>query len=381
MLLLLTLGMLVYGQKLTLNQQEFELTNVTGSIIDFQGEKVLKIERDLKALPFDEKRLEATVDDRHFAKLMNLDFEDGTIEVKMYSQIQDPVPNNYKQAQGFIGVYFRVDEKNENYESIYLRPKVGRSDNQLFRNHTVQYFSYPDYKFETLRKKAPGKYEGSAPVNIKEWITMRIEVRGKKAEMFINDAKYSTFVVDSMLGKTTHGAVGLYVDMGTIGYFKDLKITPMQNPINDLVKEWERAKAYTQEYLDAMPESGYALKPTPEMRSFAEQMLHLTDANYGFISAASGEKSPVGFGESEKTSDKSKANVTKLVLAGYDFVLNSIKKMTPAQLAENVKLFSRFDMSKGTAITKCFEHQTHHRGQTTVYIRLAGAKPPQEKLF
>jgi uncharacterized damage-inducible protein DinB len=33
------------------------------------------------------------------------------------------------------------------------------------------------------------------------------------------------------------------------------------------------------------------------------------------------------------------------------------------------------------AITKAFEHQTHHRGQTTVYIRLAGAKPPQEKLF
>lgn len=380
-ILLLNLGMLVYGQKLTLNQQEFELINVTGSIIDFQGEKVLKIERDLKALPFDEKRLEATVDDRHFAKLLNLDFEDGTIEVKMYSQIQDPVPNNFKQAQGFIGMYFRVDEKSENYESIYLRPKVGRSDNQLFRNHAVQYFSYPGNKFEALRKKAPGKYEGSAPVNINEWITMRIEVRCKKAEMFINDAKYSNFVVDSMLGKTNHGAIGLYVDIGTTGYFKDLKITPLQKPINDLVKEWERAKAYTKEYLDVMPESGYALKPTPEMRSFAEQMLHLTDANYSFAAAASSEKSPVGQGESEKITDKSKENVTKLVLAGYDFVINSVKKMTPAQLNESVKLFGRFDMSKGTAIAKCFEHQTHHRGQTTVYIRLAGAKPPQERLF
>ena len=30
---------------------------------------------------------------------------------------------------------------------------------------------------------------------------------------------------------------------------------------------------------------------------------------------------------------------------------------------------------------KCFEHQTHHRGQTTVYIRLAGGTPPAEKLF
>ena len=154
-----------------------------------------------------------------------------------------------------------------------------------------------------------------------------------------------------------------------------------QSSVNDMVKEWERAKAYTKEYLDTMPEAGYGLKPTPEMRSFAEQMLHLTDANYGFASSASGEQSPVGRGESEKSADKSKANVTKLVMAGYDFVINSLKKMTPAQLNENVKIFGRFDMTKGMAFAKCFEHQTHHRGQTTVYIRLAGAKPPQEKLF
>lgn len=154
-----------------------------------------------------------------------------------------------------------------------------------------------------------------------------------------------------------------------------------QSPIDDMIKDWERAKAYTKEYLDAMPAEGYALKPTPEMRSFAQQMLHLTDGNYGFASAATGAASPVGMGESEKTTDLSKENVTKLVMAGYDFVINSIKTMNPAQLGAPTKLFGRFEMSKGKALEKCFEHQTHHRGQTTVYIRLAGATPPQEKLF
>ncbi|HEX8060119.1 MAG TPA: DinB family protein [Cyclobacteriaceae bacterium] len=149
----------------------------------------------------------------------------------------------------------------------------------------------------------------------------------------------------------------------------------------DMIKEWERAKAYTKEYLDAMPEEGYALKPTPEMRSFAEQMLHLTDANYGFASAASGQTSPVGRGESEKTADKSKANTTKLVMAGYDYVIAALKKVTDAQMSEQVKLFDRFEMTKGMAFAKVFEHQTHHRGQCTVYIRLAKATPPQEKLF
>lgn len=376
--LVLTLfACMAFAQRLTLHQQEFDLRNVTGSILEFQGEKVLKIERDLKAIPFDVNRLESTVDEPHYARLANLDFENGTIEVKMYSQIQDPSP--FQFAQGFIGLIFRADENDKAFESIYLRPKVGRSDNQLARNHTVQYFAYPDNKFETLRKKALGKYEGSAPVNINEWITMRIEIRGNRAEMFINDAKYSDFVVDSTLGKRTRGAIGLFVDIGTIGYFKDLKITP--DPVTDIVKEWERARAYTKEYLDAMPEKSYSLKPVKNMRSFAEQMLHLADGNYSFAAAATGQKSPVGFGELEKSSDKSKAAVTKQVLASYDFIIEHVNKMTPTQLKEAVKLFGQFDMTKEKALLKCFEHQTHHRGQTTVYLRLAGATPPQEKLF
>jgi uncharacterized damage-inducible protein DinB len=150
--------------------------------------------------------------------------------------------------------------------------------------------------------------------------------------------------------------------------------------MDDMVKDWERAKAYTKEYLDAMPESGYALKPTAQMRSFAEQMLHLTNANYAFASSATGEKSPMAE-DLEKVADKSKANVTKLVMDGYDFVISSIKKANPAQLGDKIKMFGRFEMTKRAALDKCFEHQTHHRGQTTVYIRLAGGTPPQEKLF
>ena len=213
-----------YSQKLTLGKQTFELHNVTGSIIDFQGKKVLKIERDLKALPFDANRLEATVDEPHYARLVGLDdFENGTIEVKMYSQIQNPSP--YPPAAGFIGLYFRIKEDDSAWESIYLRPKVGRINNQMARNHAVQYFSYPDFKFQTLRDKFPaGSYEGSAPVALNEWITMRLEINGETAEMFINDMKYSSFIVNKMLGKNKKGYVGLYVDIATMGYFKDLKV-------------------------------------------------------------------------------------------------------------------------------------------------------------
>ena len=154
-----------------------------------------------------------------------------------------------------------------------------------------------------------------------------------------------------------------------------------QTSAADMIKDWERAKAYTKEYLDAMPESKYGLKPTPEMRSFAEQMLHLNDANYAFTASAVGVKVPEGLGETEKINDKSKENVTKLVLAGYDYVIENARKMTAQQLSNNVKVFGQFEMTSGVALFKAFEHQTHHRGQTTVYLRLAGVVPPQEMLF
>jgi hypothetical protein len=232
LLILATFSGYSQNQQIKLKKQTFELHNVIGSVVDFQGKKVLKIERDLKSLPFDANRLEATVDEKHYARLVGLDdFENGTIEVKMYSQIQNPSP--YPPAAGFIGLYYRIKEDDSEFESIYLRPKVGRINNQMARNHAVQYFSYPDFKFQTLRDKFPaGSFEGSAPVMLNEWITMRLEINGETAEMFINDLKYSSFIVNKMLGKNKKGYVGLYVDIATTGYFKDLKVTKKELKVN-----------------------------------------------------------------------------------------------------------------------------------------------------
>jgi len=213
----------VWSQKIQFENQQFEPHWVRAAVVQFNGEKVLKVERDLTALAFDSTRLSATVDEPTYVKLIPSDFKNGTIEVKMLSQIQNPSP--FQNARGFIGVAFRISENDSAYESIYLRPILGRSNNQLSRNHTVQYYSYPHYKFDRLRKEAEGMYETAAPININEWITMRIEVYGEKTEVFINEAKYSTMIINKMKGQNTHGAVALWVDIGTIGYFKDLKIT------------------------------------------------------------------------------------------------------------------------------------------------------------
>jgi uncharacterized damage-inducible protein DinB len=154
------------------------------------------------------------------------------------------------------------------------------------------------------------------------------------------------------------------------------------DPVATLVADWTRARDYTKEYLDAMPEEGVSFKPTPDIRSFAEQMLHLANANFAFASTATGAANPQQGKNLEKMDEyKTKAGLTKIVIESYDFVINSVKGMDAKKMDEPVKLFGRFDATRGSALDKAFEHQTHHRGQTTIYLRLKNVKPPAEKLF
>ena len=152
--------------------------------------------------------------------------------------------------------------------------------------------------------------------------------------------------------------------------------------IDQMVADWERAKNYTKAYLDASTDEVINFKPTAETRTFGQQMLHLAEANYGMSSVATGKTNPINWGDLEK-SDKynTKAALTKAVMDSYDFVIAGAKEMNEQKMTEQVKLFEKFDMSREVAMNKVFEHQTHHRGQTTIYLRLKGIKPPQEMLF
>ncbi len=110
------------------------------------------------------------------------------------------------------------------------------------------------------------------------------------------------------------------------------------NSKDQMIADWQRAKEYTKKYLDAMPEDGYAYKPTPEMRTFAAQMLHLTDGNYGLAGAAIGKPNPLGKVSAEKTIPQTKDATTKAVMDSYDYVISALQGMTVEQLQETVKV-------------------------------------------
>lgn len=174
-----------------------------------------------------------------------------------------------------------------------------------------------------------------------------------------------------------------FVTLLTLSSFHPINESAPDPKTAVMLADWERAKAYTLEYLSACNDEVIGFKPTPEMRTFANQMLHIAEANYGFASTASGKASPITFGELEKAADKYKTKdaLTKVVMDSYDFVITALKDTDESKMGELVKMFNRFEMTRAVAFQKAFEHQTHHRGQTTVYLRLKGVQPPNEKLF
>lgn len=203
----------LYAQKIDLSQAELEPVGVSMEIVNYRGQKSVKVIKspDIKG-----------PDQPTFVKITGSDFKNGVIEARVLSDIAKDAP---AMARGFIGVAFRINEDNSKFEGMYLRPKNARSANQLRRNHSVQYFSYPGNSFRVLRKKSPGKYESYEDLSIGKWIKIKIEVKDAQAKLFIDDDEHPCLIVNDLKhGANTHGTVGFWVDGGTEGYFRDLVI-------------------------------------------------------------------------------------------------------------------------------------------------------------
>ncbi|HVV06318.1 MAG TPA: DinB family protein [Puia sp.] len=150
---------------------------------------------------------------------------------------------------------------------------------------------------------------------------------------------------------------------------------------NQFIKDWERSKAYTEEYLNTMPADKYSFKAVDSIRSFAQQMLHLASGNAFLMNLATGAKPPFDArGLEGRASAQTKDSVTYYVDASYDYAIKAVKDLDDSKLGETVSAMGR-QGTRFALLIKALEHQAHHRGQTTIYIRLQGIRPPNERLF
>lgn len=161
--------------------------------VEYKGKKAIKISEDGQVPT-----------GGAYAIVKGPEFRNG-IEVELAGQ---PAANAGEGARGFIGVAFRL--RDNKFEYIYLRPTNGRAEDQVRRNHSTQYSSFPDFHFTRSRKEA----------------RVRITVQGTAARLFVRGATQPAVIVSDLKLGDSSGAVGLWIGPGTEGFFTGLSVKP-----------------------------------------------------------------------------------------------------------------------------------------------------------
>jgi uncharacterized damage-inducible protein DinB len=144
------------------------------------------------------------------------------------------------------------------------------------------------------------------------------------------------------------------------------------NPNEGFLHTWKDVSRKLIDMAEDFPEDKYDYKPVPEVRTFAEQMIHVTSAVYYFKAVLDGSKMPE---EVKRSEFKSKAEIVAYA-----------KKA----LAEGSAMLEKADFSKTIqgrrrAInpydfwSDFCEHAGEHYGQMVVYYRLNGIVPPESR--
>mgnify|MGYP003575196755 CR=1 FL=1 len=211
---MLHLSAVILAQSIKLGKHELVANQVSLTKVEIKGKAAVRVVKDTTVREIDEPT---------FAKLVDTNFKNGIIQVKVLSRLLSTAP---EYARGFIGLAYRINKDNTAYESIYIRPTNGRAEDQVRRNHAIQYYAYPDWKFDRLRKEKPEQYESYTDMQLDKWITIRIEVKDNVAKLFLNKKDQPSLYVNTPKDVIVKaGGIGLWVDIGTEGFFTDLKIT------------------------------------------------------------------------------------------------------------------------------------------------------------
>lgn len=160
-------------------------------------------------------------DTNSYVTVNDLSFQNGIIECDMKSTL---LPDCWEGARGFIGIAFRIDEKDMEFEGFYIRPTNGRGcENAIRKAHGCQYFAYPGYIWSYYREHNVPDYE--APVDtiaLDEWAHLKAIIIDDHAEFYINNEL--VLEIKHMQHKPSKGRIGFNTHIGSDCYFKNLKV-------------------------------------------------------------------------------------------------------------------------------------------------------------
>lgn len=146
-------------------------------------------------------------------------------------------------------------------------------------------------------------------------------------------------------------------------------------PGDEVLAAWNEAARKLVAMAEDFPEAKYDFKPTPEVRSFAEQILHVAGGNALFLDAAKTGK----FTEKDPSREtyKTKAQVVAFL---KKTVADDAAYIKQTNFAAPMK--SPFAPKMISAMAYWFEacgHLSEHYGQLVFYYRLNKLVPPESR--
>jgi uncharacterized damage-inducible protein DinB len=161
--------------------------------------------------------------------------------------------------------------------------------------------------------------------------------------------------------------------MTVVGAAPAVAQTTSTNVVKEMLVVWQRSVTEILDIAEAMPEDKYNFKPTPEVHTFREQLVHLAGIAERYVDTAKGTKSAAH----DHGKSMPKAEVIALVKSKFQAAEAMLAATSDAQLLEQVKfpfgdrMVSRFVFWTGPIL-----QVRNHHGQLVVYLRLNGIVPP-----
>ena len=121
---------------------------------------------------------------------------------------------------------------------------------------------------------------------------------------------------------------------------------------------------------EKMPEDAYSFKPTPEMQTFGERMLHIAN-QIGTCSGMTGERKP-----NAAAGKTAKADIVAGLKASFDACDVAWDSMNDKTAMEMVAGRGGQQRSKLSGLIGNTTHNTEMYGYISVYMRLKGVVPP-----
>ena len=148
--------------------------------------------------------------------------------------------------------------------------------------------------------------------------------------------------------------------------------TPAPSLAKELSATFQRSAAEILDVAEVMPAEKYGFKPTPEISSFGDQLVHVAAITQRFIDTAKGTKT-----EAAHHGAMAKPEIIDLLKKTFQSAQDVISPLTDAQLVEPVKFpFGDRTVTRATFWQGPLYQIRNHYGQLVVYLRMNGIVPP-----